>query len=113
MRIGHLMAFIALHRTFAEYREVEDLYFPNYDNARYALNWMKLRVWGMDDYDAVILIDSDITVHQDLTHLFHLPTDFAWASDQVCPSDSQWMLLHRGLPIDQYNAHHLQTKHLT
>jgi hypothetical protein len=69
-------------QTFAEYREVDDLFFPNYDSARYALNWMKLRVWGMDEYDGVLLIDSDITVHQDLTHLFDLPTDFAWAADQ-------------------------------
>ena len=32
----------------------------------------------MEDLDAVIVMDLDMTIHGDLTHLFSLPTDFAW-----------------------------------
>ncbi|KAK9834828.1 hypothetical protein WJX81_001894 [Elliptochloris bilobata] len=63
--------------ALAEYRLVEDIVIPNL--GRYHLNWVKLRAWELEEYDALILLDVDAVVRSDLTHLFSLPTDFAWA----------------------------------
>ena len=35
----------------------------------------------MTDFDAIAIIDADSIVLGDLTHVFKLPTDFAWAPD--------------------------------
>lgn len=48
---------------------------------RYMLNWVKLRAWEQVQWDGIIMIDVDVTVLGDLTHLFHLPTDFAAVPD--------------------------------
>lgn len=48
---------------------------------RYTLNWVKIRVWEQEQWDGIIMIDVDVTVLGDLTHLFHLPTDFAAVPD--------------------------------
>ena len=48
---------------------------------RYTLNWVKIRVWEQVQWDGIIMIDVDVTVLGDLTHLFHLPTDFAAVPD--------------------------------
>lgn len=69
-------------RSFAEYRIVGDIKVGNLREPRYGLNWMKLRAWQFAEFDAVIMLDCDIVVREDLTHLFSLPTDFAWASYQ-------------------------------
>ncbi len=45
------------------------------------LNWVKIRVWEQEQWDGIIMIDVDVTVLGDLTHLFHLPTDFAAVPD--------------------------------
>lgn len=45
------------------------------------LNWVKIRVWEQVQWDGIIMIDVDVTVLGDLTHLFHLPTDFAAVPD--------------------------------
>ena len=58
--------------------QVEDIDIPNW--GRYHLNWVKLRVWEWEEYDALILLDLDAVVRGDLAHLFSLPTNFAWAS---------------------------------
>lgn len=29
---------------------------------RYALNWLKIRAWEWEDWDALLLIDADTTV---------------------------------------------------
>jgi hypothetical protein len=42
-------------------------------------NWVKLRAWDWVDYDALVLLDADTLVRGDLTHLFGLPAEFAWA----------------------------------
>jgi len=47
--------------------------------ARFTKNWFKLRFFGWTEFDALIILDSDCTVRGDLTHIFKLPTDFAWA----------------------------------
>jgi hypothetical protein len=49
---------------------------------RFSKNWVKLRAWQWEDYDALIMLDSDMVVLGDITHLFQLPTDFAWAPMQ-------------------------------
>ena len=51
----------------------------NEHNPRFGLNWAKLRAWQWEDWDALIMLDADMVVLGDLTHLFALPTDFAWA----------------------------------
>ena len=66
-------------RKFGEFRVVEDLRFPNILDARYSLNWIKLRLWQWEEFDSILIIDSDTIIRGDLTHLFHLPTHFAWA----------------------------------
>lgn len=48
---------------------------------RYALNWVKMRVWEQEQWDGIIMIDVDVTVLGDLSHLFKLPTDFAAVPD--------------------------------
>jgi len=33
----------------------------------------------LTEFDAILIVDSDMIVRGDLTHLFKLPTDFAWS----------------------------------
>ena len=33
----------------------------------------------MTEFEAILVVDTDAIVMGDLTHLFNLPTDFAWA----------------------------------
>lgn len=69
---------------FATYRTVQEIRQPpNIRNPRFGLNWMKLRAWELIEYDALIMLDVDTAVFRDLSHLFSLPTDFAWAPYQV------------------------------
>ena len=42
------------------------------ENARYEEVWSKLRVFGFEDYERVILIDSDMLFLQTMDHLFDL-----------------------------------------
>jgi alpha-N-acetylglucosamine transferase len=49
---------------------------------RYGRNWLKLRVFNLTQYDAVLLVDSDLLVLGDLSHLFSLPVEFAAIWDQ-------------------------------
>ena len=70
--------------SFATYRAVQEIRQPpNIRNPRFGLNWMKLRAWELTEYDALIMLDVDTAVLRDLSHLFSLPTDFAWAPYQV------------------------------
>eukprot|EP00878_Enallax_costatus_P037303 GHUV01042126.1.p1 GENE.GHUV01042126.1~~GHUV01042126.1.p1 ORF type:complete len:289 (+),score=73.36 GHUV01042126.1:291-1157(+) len=39
-----------------EYRIVRDIDFPNYDNPRFHLNWIKLQAWNFTDWDAIIMV---------------------------------------------------------
>lgn len=68
--------------NITEYRIVEDIKQENSRNPRFGLNWVKLRAWEWTEFDVLIILDSDTIVLQDLSHLFSLPTDFAWASHQ-------------------------------
>lgn len=44
---------------------------------------MKLRAFGLTQYDAVLLVDSNAYVAGDVAPLFALPTDFAAGWDQA------------------------------
>ena len=50
--------------------------------ARYALNWVKLRAWELEGWDALLMLDADTTVVSDIRSLFTLPTDFAVVLDE-------------------------------
>lgn len=69
-------------KRFGQHRFVEDIKQENRRFDRFGKNWMKLRVWAWDEFDAIILLDSDMVVLEDITHLFRLPTDFAFAPQQ-------------------------------
>ena len=45
-------------------------------------NWLKIRVFDLVQYDAVLLLDSDVAVLRPLQEVFSLPTHFAAARDQ-------------------------------
>ncbi len=64
--------------SLGELRMVDDIRVPN-SRGRYFLNWVKLRAWEWTEYDALLLLDADTLVRGDLTHLFALPAEFAWA----------------------------------
>ena len=49
---------------------------------RYALNWVKLRAWELEDWDALLMLDADTSVVSDVRSLFALPTDFAVVLDE-------------------------------
>ncbi|PRW57962.1 glycosyl transferase [Chlorella sorokiniana] len=46
-------------------------------------NWLKLRAFGLTQYDAVLLVDSNAYIGGDISPLFNLPTDFAAGWDQA------------------------------
>lgn len=46
-------------------------------------SWLKLRAFGLTQYDAVLLVDSNVYITGDITPLFGLPTDFAAGWDQA------------------------------
>lgn len=50
---------------------------------RYGRNWLKLRPFGLTQYDAVVLVDTDVAVAGDLSPLFSLPVEFAASWDQT------------------------------
>jgi len=64
-------------------RYVQPLDFPNYYEPRYGRNWMKIRAWDLTEWDALLLIDSDVAVVGQVTELFALPTNFAGVGDQT------------------------------
>lgn len=60
----------------------EDIKFPNKKSARFSLNWVKIRAWEMEVYDAILMVDVDTVILDDVSHLFALPAAFATALDQ-------------------------------
>ena len=64
-------------KSRAEYMEFEDLAYRNDLQSRFEKNWVKLRAWGLEQYEALIMLDVDAVVTGSLSHLFNLPTDFA------------------------------------
>ena len=43
---------------------------------------MKLRAWEMDEYDAILMIDTDTLVLRDISSLWSIPAHFATVLDQ-------------------------------
>ena len=64
-------------KSRAEYMEFEDVVYKNELHPRFGKNWVKLRAWGLEQYDSLIMLDADAVVTGSLSHLFNLPTDFA------------------------------------
>lgn len=62
--------------------EVDPITYPNHFEPRYGANFVKLRALSLTQYDAVLLVDSDLVVVGDLAPLFSLPTEFAAVWDQ-------------------------------
>lgn len=52
--------------------------------------WLKLRAFGLTQYDAVLLVEPGQPLVGDLSPLFALPTDFAAAWDQVRGGCARW-----------------------
>ena len=49
---------------------------------RFALNWVKMRAWEMEEYDAILMIDGDTLVTDSLDSLWKIPAHFAAVLDQ-------------------------------
>lgn len=62
---------------------VEDLQFPNIYERRFRYNWLKIRAFELEEYDSILLVDSDTVIVQDISELFSLPTCFAAVADQA------------------------------
>lgn len=77
--------------------QVPDLSFPNSYAARYGRNWLKIRAYGLTQYDAVLILDTDVAVVGDLSPLFSLPTDFAASWDQTRQLGSSRTLLQNNI----------------
>lgn len=60
---------------------------------RFALNWIKLRAWTLEEFDAVLMVDSDVTVVGNVTPAFSLPTPFAAVAEQDKGVISYWCVL--------------------
>lgn len=62
---------------------VDDLQFPNVYEPRFRYNWLKIRAFELEEYDAILLVDSDTVIIDDISELFSLPTCFAAVIDQA------------------------------
>lgn len=62
---------------------VDDLQFPNVYEHRFRYNWLKIRAFELEEYNAILLVDSDTVILQDISELFSLPTCFAAVTDQA------------------------------
>ena len=60
----------------------EEFRFENTLRQRFALNWVKLRAWEMDEYDMILMIDTDTLVLGNINHLWKIPAHFATVLDQ-------------------------------
>jgi hypothetical protein len=75
-----------LHGMNVTLLTVPPLEYPNTYQPRYSKNYLKLRAWEFEQYDGVLLVDSDLVVLGDVAPLFRLPTQFAAVWDQ-----SRWL----------------------
>jgi hypothetical protein len=74
-------ATLAAVQEIAQLRFVEEFYIPNHNSPRFSLNWAKLRGWSITEWDAILMLDSDMMVDSDISWIFSLPTDFATVLD--------------------------------
>eukprot|EP00877_Chromochloris_zofingiensis_P002761 jgi/Chrzof1/12486/Cz06g36010.t1 len=99
--------------TNTRYQAVQEIGFKNSLNERFALNWIKLQAWEMIDFNALIMLDTDMVVLEDLTHLFTLPTDFAWTTHQgpAWPHNSGgFVFLRPCKAVFEHMVHLIRTK---
>ena len=60
----------------------DDYKLGNRHTPRFQLNWVKVRAWEMVQYDALLMIDSDTAILENIEHLFKLPAHFAAVLDE-------------------------------
>ena len=73
--------------------DIEPLHYENYFERRYARNWVKLRAWGLTQYDSILLVDSDVVVIHDLSSLFTQICQFS--SFAAVPDQSRWLGMYK------------------
>jgi hypothetical protein len=61
---------------------VDDLQFPNRYEPRFRYNWLKIRAFELEEYDGIVLVDSDTVVLRDISEMFRIPARFAAVCDQ-------------------------------
>ncbi|GAU21553.1 hypothetical protein TSUD_35160 [Trifolium subterraneum] len=74
-------------------KEIEPVYPPEnqtqFAMAYYVINYSKLRIWALEDYDKMIYLDGDIQVFQNIDHLFDLPNNYFYAVKD-CFCEASW-----------------------
>ena len=60
----------------------EEFRVENALRSRFALNWVKIRAWEMEEFDAILMIDGDTLVNDSVDSLWKLPAHFATVLDQ-------------------------------
>ncbi|KAJ4878456.1 Galactinol synthase 7 [Raphanus sativus] len=61
-------------------REIEPVYPPgdqvSYARDYYIINYSKLRIWNLIEYNKVVFLDADIQVYDNIDELFDLPDGY-------------------------------------
>lgn len=73
---------LSVASKYATVMFVKSLFYHN-NFPRYTKNWIKLRAWGLTQFDGLLLVDSDVSIVGNLTSVFSLPTDFAVSFDEA------------------------------
>ncbi|CAK9187110.1 unnamed protein product [Ilex paraguariensis] len=64
-------------------REIEPVYPPDnqtqFAMAYYVINYSKLRIWELVEYNKMIYLDGDIQVFDNIDHLFDMPSGYFYA----------------------------------
>ena len=99
-------------KSRAEYMEFEDMGYKTTLRPRFEKNWVKLRAWGLEQYDALIMMDVDAVVTGSLSHLFTLPTDFAitqWQGPDLWRNSGGFVFLRPCKAVLAHMLHLLDT----
>ncbi|KAJ0265870.1 hypothetical protein HA466_0020900 [Hirschfeldia incana] len=108
-------------------REIEPVYPPDdqvsYARDYYIINYSKLRIWNLIEYNKVVFLDADIQVFDNIDELFDLPDGYlhgvigcfceeTWSHTpqykigycQQCPEKVKWPVEMESPPPLYYNA---------
>lgn len=80
-------------------------YLANHSDAAFS-HWNytfdKLQVWGLDQYDKIVFLDSDMLILKNLDHLFDCPAFSAVSAGCSYPGNESWKgFLNSGLMVIQ------------
>jgi lipopolysaccharide biosynthesis glycosyltransferase len=73
---------VSLAAPNAELMFIPDFRVENRFRSRFSLNWLKLRLWELDEFDCLLFVDVDALVVRDISALFRLPTAMAIGHDE-------------------------------